>query len=154
MADRPFPARLVKPSVIPGFGVALGFTLTYLSLIVLIPLAGLVFKTGRADLPGNAAEPVPLEVLRRQDPDNTGGRQRALKPDAANVSRCDRRAQDRRMQTRRLMMIGYEAPCPADEPLVFRPKHPAADMGRLPLRRLRVVACARHHRLNSHDCLR
>jgi sulfate transport system permease protein len=36
---------LVKPSVIPGFGVALGFTLTYLSLIVLIPLAGLVFKT-------------------------------------------------------------------------------------------------------------
>jgi sulfate transport system permease protein len=45
MADRPFPARLVKPSVIPGFGVALGFTLTYLSLIVLIPLAGLVFKT-------------------------------------------------------------------------------------------------------------
>jgi sulfate transport system permease protein len=34
-----------KPSVIPGFGLALGFTLTYLSLIVLIPLAGLVFKT-------------------------------------------------------------------------------------------------------------
>ena len=29
-----------KPSVIPGFGLALGFTLTYLSLIVLIPLAG------------------------------------------------------------------------------------------------------------------
>jgi len=45
MADRPLVARLVKPSVIPGFGVALGFTLTYLSLIVLIPLAGLVFKT-------------------------------------------------------------------------------------------------------------
>ena len=31
-----------KPSIIPGFGLALGFTLTYLSLIVLIPLAGLV----------------------------------------------------------------------------------------------------------------
>lgn len=45
MADRPLAARLVKPSVIPGFGVALGFTLTYLSLIVLIPLAGLVLKT-------------------------------------------------------------------------------------------------------------
>ncbi len=34
-----------KPSVIPGFGLALGFTLTYLGLIVLIPLAGLVLKT-------------------------------------------------------------------------------------------------------------
>jgi len=36
---------LRKPSVIPGFGLTLGFTLTYLSLIVLIPLAGLVLKT-------------------------------------------------------------------------------------------------------------
>ena len=36
---------LGKPSVIPGFGLTLGFTLTYLSLIVLIPLAGLVLKT-------------------------------------------------------------------------------------------------------------
>jgi sulfate transport system permease protein len=34
-----------KPSVIPGFGLALGFSLTYLSLIVLIPLAALVIKT-------------------------------------------------------------------------------------------------------------
>ena len=34
-----------RPSVIPGFGLTLGFTLTYLSLIVLIPLAGLVLKT-------------------------------------------------------------------------------------------------------------
>ncbi|WP_137389329.1 sulfate ABC transporter permease subunit CysT [Rhodoligotrophos defluvii] len=42
------PARrlgLVKPSVLPGFGVALGFTLTYLSLIVLLPLAALVLRT-------------------------------------------------------------------------------------------------------------
>ena len=45
MVDRPLTARLVKPSVIPGFGVALGFTLSYLALIVLIPLAGLVLKT-------------------------------------------------------------------------------------------------------------
>jgi len=45
MADRPLTARLVKPSVIPGFGLALGFTLSYLSLIVLIPLAGLILKT-------------------------------------------------------------------------------------------------------------
>jgi sulfate transport system permease protein len=34
-----------KPSVIPGFGLALGFTLTYLSFIVLIPLAALVLRT-------------------------------------------------------------------------------------------------------------
>jgi sulfate transport system permease protein len=31
-----------KPSALPGFGLALGYTLTYLTLIVLIPLAGLV----------------------------------------------------------------------------------------------------------------
>ena len=31
--------------VLPGFGLTLGFTLTYLSLIVLIPLAALLFKT-------------------------------------------------------------------------------------------------------------
>ena len=31
--------------VLPGFGLTLGFTLTYLSLIVLIPLSALLFKT-------------------------------------------------------------------------------------------------------------
>ena len=36
---------LKKPSVIPGFGLSLGFTLFYLGLIVLIPLSGLVLKT-------------------------------------------------------------------------------------------------------------
>ena len=35
---------LKRPSAIPGFGLALGFTLTYLSLIVLIPLAALAIK--------------------------------------------------------------------------------------------------------------
>jgi sulfate transport system permease protein len=40
-----------KPSVVPGFGLALGFTLTYLSLIVLIPLAGLVIRTGALGWP-------------------------------------------------------------------------------------------------------
>jgi sulfate transport system permease protein len=39
---------LRTPSVIPGFGLTLGFTLLYLSLVVLIPLAALVFRT--ADL--------------------------------------------------------------------------------------------------------
>jgi sulfate/thiosulfate transport system permease protein len=40
-----------KPSVIPGFGLALGFTLAYLSLIVLIPLAALVLKTASLGWP-------------------------------------------------------------------------------------------------------
>ena len=31
--------------VLPGFGLTMGFTLTYLSLIVLIPLAALILKT-------------------------------------------------------------------------------------------------------------
>ena len=39
---------LKRPSAIPGFGLALGFTLTYLSLIVLIPLAALVLEVGDA----------------------------------------------------------------------------------------------------------
>ena len=34
-----------KPSILPGFGLALGFTITYLSLIILIPLAALILKT-------------------------------------------------------------------------------------------------------------
>ena len=37
--------RFVKPSVLPGFGLALGFTLFYLSLIVLVPLAATFLKT-------------------------------------------------------------------------------------------------------------
>jgi len=36
--------RLKTPSIIPGFGVTMGFTLAYLLLIVLIPLSGLFFK--------------------------------------------------------------------------------------------------------------
>ncbi len=36
---------LKQPSVLPGFGLTLGFTLFYLSLIVLIPLTGLFVKT-------------------------------------------------------------------------------------------------------------
>lgn len=43
---------LKKPSAIPGFGLALGFTLTYLSLIVLIPLAALVLKSATLGFSG------------------------------------------------------------------------------------------------------
>lgn len=37
--------RLKQPSIIPGFGLTLGFSLAYLSLIILIPLAGLLWRT-------------------------------------------------------------------------------------------------------------
>lgn len=37
--------KLRQPSILPGFGLTMGFTLLYLSLIVLIPLSGIFFKT-------------------------------------------------------------------------------------------------------------
>ena len=40
--------HLKQPSVLPGFGLTLGFTLSYLGLIVLIPLGALVFAAGGA----------------------------------------------------------------------------------------------------------
>jgi sulfate transport system permease protein len=43
---------LKRPSAIPGFGLALGFTLTYLSLIVLIPVAALVLKSATLGFEG------------------------------------------------------------------------------------------------------
>lgn len=38
-------ARFRQPSVIPGFGLTLGFTLTYFSLIILIPLIALAVRS-------------------------------------------------------------------------------------------------------------
>jgi sulfate transport system permease protein len=45
--EPPAPGPAVRRShgVLPGFGLSLGTTLTYLSLLVLIPLAGLVWKS-------------------------------------------------------------------------------------------------------------
>ncbi len=34
-----------QPSILPGFGLTLGYTITYLTLIILIPLAALVLRT-------------------------------------------------------------------------------------------------------------
>jgi sulfate transport system permease protein len=59
--------RFKKPSAIPGFGFALGYTLLYLGLIVLIPLAALVFKAAGLGLAGIwavATEPRVLAALR------------------------------------------------------------------------------------------
>lgn len=36
--------RLTRPTVLPGFGLTLGLTLLYLSLLVLIPLSGVVLR--------------------------------------------------------------------------------------------------------------
>jgi len=40
-----FPWRKRRPGRIPGFGITLGVTLSYLGLVVLVPLAALVLKT-------------------------------------------------------------------------------------------------------------
>jgi sulfate transport system permease protein len=41
----PLALRLKQRSVLPGFGLSLGFTLFYLSLIVLVPLAAILLRT-------------------------------------------------------------------------------------------------------------
>ena len=59
--------RLREPSVIPGFGVALGFAVTALSLIVLIPLAALVLRAasiGPAEFFNIASDARTLAALR------------------------------------------------------------------------------------------
>ncbi len=38
-------AKTKSRSILPGFGMSLGFTVFYLSIIVLIPLAGVFIKT-------------------------------------------------------------------------------------------------------------
>ena len=59
--------RFKEPSAIPGFGLALGYTLLYLGLIVLIPLAALVLKAASLGFGGIwavATEPRVLAALR------------------------------------------------------------------------------------------
>ena len=43
--------RFRKPSVLPGFGLTFGFSIVYLSLIVLIPLAGVVWRSAELGWP-------------------------------------------------------------------------------------------------------
>jgi len=59
--------RWREPSILPGFGLALGITLTALSLIVLIPLAALFLKAasaGPADIVAIATSPRTFAALR------------------------------------------------------------------------------------------
>jgi len=50
MTDAAIPASFRRWSVLPGFAPALGFTMAYLSLIVLIPLVALFLKATQLDL--------------------------------------------------------------------------------------------------------
>ena len=59
--------RFRQPSVIPGFGLTLGFSLAYLTLIILIPLTGLVWRTaslGWADFFAIATDRRTLQALK------------------------------------------------------------------------------------------
>jgi len=59
--------RFRAPSVIPGFGLALGFTLTYLTLLVLVPLSALVLRSsslGWVEFERLALDPRVLAALR------------------------------------------------------------------------------------------
>jgi sulfate transport system permease protein len=51
------------PSIIPGFGLSFGYTLTYLSLIVLLPLAGLILKASTLGFSGIWAIATQTRVL-------------------------------------------------------------------------------------------
>lgn len=58
--------RFRTPSVIPGFGVTLGFSLAYLALIILIPLSGLAWRSaslGWADFFAIATDRRTLKAL-------------------------------------------------------------------------------------------
>ena len=44
--------RWVRPSVLPGFGLTLGYSLVYLSIIVLLPLAALLLRPAELGLDG------------------------------------------------------------------------------------------------------
>jgi sulfate/thiosulfate transport system permease protein len=58
--------RLKQPSVLPGFGLTLGFTLSYLGLIVLLPLGALVLSAAGAGVPAwqSLASPRVLAAFR------------------------------------------------------------------------------------------
>jgi sulfate/thiosulfate transport system permease protein len=61
------PLRLKQPSVLPGFGLTLGYTLLYLCFVVLLPLGALVVKASGVGLDGMlavATEPRVAAALR------------------------------------------------------------------------------------------
>jgi sulfate transport system permease protein len=66
-AHSPTRWRFKRPSVIPGFGMALGLTLTWLTLLILIPLSGLAWRSselGWDKFSSIALDPRTLSALR------------------------------------------------------------------------------------------
>ncbi|OWV83102.1 sulfate ABC transporter permease subunit CysT [Rhizobium sp. R693] len=66
-AHSPTRWRFRRPSVIPGFGMALGLTLTWLTLLILIPLSGLAWRSselGWTKFLAIAFDPRTLSALR------------------------------------------------------------------------------------------
>ncbi|CAN7715706.1 sulfate ABC transporter permease subunit CysT [Rhizobium leguminosarum] len=66
-ANSPTRWRFKRPSVIPGFGMALGLTLTWLTLLILIPLSGLAVRSsalGWEKFWSIAVDPRTLNALR------------------------------------------------------------------------------------------
>ncbi|WP_306909185.1 sulfate ABC transporter permease subunit CysT [Rhizobium mesoamericanum] len=66
-AHSPTRWRFRRPSVIPGFGMALGLTLTWLTLLILIPLSGLAWRSselGWTKFLAIALDPRTLSALR------------------------------------------------------------------------------------------
>lgn len=55
--------RFRQPSVVPGFGLTLGFTLTYFSLIILVPLVALVLRSAGLGWSGFWAAALDARVL-------------------------------------------------------------------------------------------
>jgi sulfate/thiosulfate transport system permease protein len=67
LSDRWVSALLTRRSVLPGFGLTLGFTVIYLSLLILIPLAGLFVKSASltsAEFLGAVGSPRALAAYR------------------------------------------------------------------------------------------
>ena len=65
-AGLPIPRRWHSPSALPGFGISLGFSLFYLSVIVLVPLSALVLRPlslGWSGFVSEVAEPRVLHAL-------------------------------------------------------------------------------------------
>lgn len=58
-----FPARWRSPNALPGFGLSLGFSLFYLSVIVLIPLTALVLRPFSLGWDAFVAEVTPPRVV-------------------------------------------------------------------------------------------
>ena len=59
--------RFRRPSVIPGFGLTFGFTIVYLTLIILIPLSGVAWRSaelGWADFWAIATDERTVTALR------------------------------------------------------------------------------------------